>query len=74
MKPIIPSGHAFERMQERHFTRAQVEATIRTPDLTEPGKRGRIRAKKRFDDKVLHVFYKELESVMIFVTAYWRKR
>ena len=74
MKPIICSGHAYERMQERHINREQVEATIRTSTLKEPAKQGRIRASKQFGNRVLKVFYKETTGSIIFVTAYWGKQ
>lgn len=73
-KIIFVSSHAHIRMLERQITRADAESTIRTPDLIEPAKRGRIRAKKRFGDNILHVFYKETPTAIIFVTGYWRKK
>ena len=73
MKPIIVSPHAFERIHERKITRAEIEAAIRTPDLKEPAKRGKLRASKRFELRTLDVFYKETNASIIFVTAYWRK-
>lgn len=73
MKPIIVSPHAFERVQERKITRAEVEATIRTPDLKEPGKRGKLRARKKFGSRLLDTLYKETDKSIILVTAYWRK-
>ena len=73
MKPIIVSPHAFERIHERKITRAEIEAAIRTPDLKESAKRGRLRVSKRFEHRMLDVFYKETNTSIIFVTAYWRK-
>ena len=73
MKPIVVSPHAFERIHERKITRAEIEAAIRTPDLKEPAKRGRLRVCKRFELRTLGVFYKETSASIIFVTAYWRK-
>ena len=73
MKPIIVSPHAFERIHERKITRVEIETAIRTPDLKEPAKRGKLRASKRFERRTLDVFYKETNASTIFVTAYWRK-
>ena len=73
MKPIIVSPHAFERIHERKITRVEIETAIRTPDLKEPAKRGRLRVSKRFEHRTLDVFYKETNTAIIFVTAYWRK-
>ena len=73
MKPIIVSPHAFERIHERKIVRAEIEVAIRTPDLKEPAKRGRLRVSKRFEHRMLDVFYKETNASIIFVTAYWRK-
>ncbi len=73
MKPIIVSPHAFERIQERKMTRAEIETAIRTPDLKEPAKRGRLRVSKRFEHRTLDVFYRETNAAIIFVTAYWRR-
>ena len=73
IKPIIVSPHAFERIQERGIVRHQVEAAIHTPDLKEAAKRGRLKVVKRFDNKVLHVFYRETQKSFVFVTAYWSK-
>jgi len=73
MKPIIVSPHAFERIHERKIARAEIEAAIRTPDLKEPAKRGRLRVSKKFAHRTLEVFYKETSTSIIFVTAYWRK-
>lgn len=50
------------------------KTAIRTPDLKEPTRRGRLRVTKRFDARVLNVFYRETGSSIIFVTAYWRKQ
>ncbi len=74
IKRIVVSGHAFARMKERRIDTHQVEAAIKTPDLTHPARRGRLRAQKRFGHRVLHVFYKELPKVIVFVTAYWIKK
>ena len=74
MKPIIVSPHAFERIQQRKITRADVEATVRTPDLKEAARRGRLRVSKKLGDQALHVFYRETPKAIIFVTAYWRKQ
>ncbi len=73
MKPIIVSGHAFDRIHERGITRTEVESTIRTPNLKEPAKRGRVRVSKKFAHRKLSVFYKEAPAAIIFVTAYWDK-
>ena len=73
MKPIIVSPHAFERIHERKITRVEIEAAIRTPDLKEPAKRGRLRVSKKFERRMLDVFYKETNTAIVFVTAYWRK-
>ena len=74
MKPIIVSPHAFERFHERKMTRAEIEMTIRTPDLKVSARRGRLRVSKKFSSRRLDVFYKETPSSIIFVTAYWRKQ
>ena len=74
MKPIIVSPHAFERIHERKITRTEVEATIRASETFLSAKRGRIRVSRKFESKILDVFYKEIGSAIIFVTAYWRKR
>ena len=73
MKPIIVSPHAFERIHERKITRAEIEGAIRTPDLKEPTKRGKLKVSKKFEHRKLDVFYKETSTAIIFVTAYWRK-
>ncbi len=73
MKPIIVSPHAFERIQERKITRIEIETAVRMHDLKEPAKRGRLRVSKRFEHHTLDVFYKETNTALIFVTAYWRK-
>jgi len=73
-KPIIISNHAYMRMEDRDISRAQVEKTIRIPDSTESAKRGRIRAKRKFGDEILHVFYKETPGAIIAVSEFWRKK
>jgi len=73
MKPIIVSGHAFDRFHERRITRAEIESAIRTPDLKEPARRGRLRVTKRIAHRELTVFYKETTAAIVFVTAYWSK-
>ena len=62
------------RMLERHITRAQADSAIRMPDSTEHAKRGRIRVNKKFGDDVLHIFYRETPTAIIFVTGYWKKK
>ena len=74
MKRIIITDHAAERMQEREFTRSEVEGVIETPDWKMPARRGKIKAKKRFGDRVLSIVYRETRTVVIVITGYWRGR
>ena len=74
MKPLIVSPHAFHRFVRRRISRGDMERAIRTPDLIQPARRGRLRAIKRMGERTLHVFYKETPNVTVIVTAYWRNR
>ena len=74
MKPLLISPHAFQRFLRRQISRAEVERTVRTPDLIQPARRGRLRAIKELGERKLHVFYKETPGSVVIVTAYWRDR
>ena len=70
MKRIMYSEHAIERTYARRVTDAEVEATIQSPDLREPGRHGRLEAVKSFGKKRVRVVYMDLPNMYLVITAY----
>ena len=70
MKRILYAEHVIDRAYARGISDAEIEATIRTPDLRELGRHGRLEAVRRFGKKRVRVIYKDLPSMHLIITAY----
>ena len=70
MKRILYAEHVIDRAYARGISDAEIEDTIRTPDLRELGRHGRLEAAKRFGKKHVRIIYKDLPSMYLVITVY----
>jgi len=71
------TAHARQQMQRRRVSEERVRATLRDPDITQPGDDGARTFVKRFDEGVLKVWaYRpidvENDEIVVKSTA-WRE-
>ncbi|HEX6387122.1 MAG TPA: DUF4258 domain-containing protein [Anaerolineae bacterium] len=59
---IIYTRHARQRMKQRKVTEEQVEETLTTPDILEPGDSGGSIAIRRYGGREVRVVYDEPEE------------
>ena len=65
---IVYTNHARQRMKQRKVTEQQVEETLADPDRLESGDNGGDIAIREYDEREVHVVFKETEeeSYLIF--------
>jgi len=66
--------HARFRMRHRTISKANVENTIRKPDIISITRLGRSVALKKYGDKFLKVIYEKSNDKITVVTVYWTRR